>query len=234
MNAIYLNKRRRKGYTGTGYPWELTEKEILAILNNFPKTFEQSISENFNYAKAFLFKDQNLQESVHCKTHMKYKDILSNPRASMQKWLYLSKYLLKHPSLITQSMEEVIKSSELLKAVFVIRKCDIVPSKQEPTHKADLVITQDSTHSPLARQEALKLEITEKLIDKIDFLLDSMTLIKMQKASIGTQFKGLENLIKSYTMFKTEGITSNLQKINIKNLNVLQARELSRKTANQN
>jgi hypothetical protein len=38
-------------------------------------------------------------------------------------------------------------------------------------------------------------------------------------------------MIKAYTMFKGEGATPQFTKINIKNMNVLQARELSRKAA---
>ena len=230
-NWLLSQRRRKPGYSGSGYPWELTEEQVTKILENFPKTFDENITRRFTMYDVFLFRDKEFQKSLFDKMQTRPDDKKNRRefrRSSTAKWKWLVKYLLKHPSLVTKEMNEIIQSSELLKTYFIIRNFDITPVTED---KSVLTITQVNTDSPLANLEAKKLEISEKLIDRIDLVIDMMTPAKIQKASIGTQFKGLRDLIQSYTMFKSEGISNNLNQINIKNLNVLQARELSRKAA---
>ena len=225
---ILAAKRRKKGYSGTGYPWELTPEEIVSILKRFPKSYDDSISSKFTFADVFNFGEfGKIQDKLHLDKNI-LRDTKNLNTVSNNKFRYLSQYLLKHPSLITKDMSDVIHESEILKGTFIVRQATALPAV---SGESQLTISQDNTDTPLAKMELMTMEITEKLLDKASLALDYMTPQQIQKASIGTKAKMVENMIKSYTMFKSEGSNPHFTKINIKNMNVLQARELSRKSA---
>ena len=201
----------------------------MEILKRFPKTYDDSISQKFTFADVFVFSEDIMLKLHINKAELKDKKALAE--SGNNKFRYLNQYLVKHPSLITNEMSDVINQSEILKHSFIVRQMNFAPAV--PDKPAQLVISQDNTNTPLAKAELLTLEITEKLLDKASLALDYMTPNQIQKASIGTKAKMVENMIKSYTMFKGESGNPHFTKINIKNMNVLQARELSRKSAEQ-
>jgi hypothetical protein len=228
QNYILANKRRKKGYSGTGYPWEVTPEEVVDIFKKFPKTYEESISSKFTFPD--IFSDKDVRFKMHIDANL-VKDRGAFLISAKNKFKYLSQYLLKHPSLITPYMNDVIKDSELLRDTFIIRNAVLTPATVDKP--SELTISQDNTDTPLAKLELTRMEITEKLLDKASLALDYMTPLQIQKASIGTKAKMVENMIKAYTMFKGEGSSPSFTKININNMNVLQARELSRRAAEQ-
>jgi hypothetical protein len=87
------------------------------------------------------------------------------------------------------------------------------------------------TISPLVRIEAVKTDILENLIDKMQAMLSAMGTEKIRRASLGTLSKSFENLMKGYTMFKGEASSKSYLQVNIGTLNLQQKKELSLKTA---
>jgi len=200
-----------------GYPWGLREKEVMKIFENIKP------EENNFWIKSI--KDTKICRKLGIRNYyIKHEE--EGDKRAFQKVRYLMIVLSQHPSLVTQEMKKVIQDNESLKKLYVERKFEIV---KKPTGDVLILNKQDSEVTPLAREEEIKIDIMENMLDKMQIILNNLSVRKIQVSSLGTLSKSLENLMKSYTMFKGEIGPRTFNQININNLNLEQKKELSLK-----
>jgi hypothetical protein len=92
-----------------------------------------------------------------------------------------------------------------------------------------IVKVDDKNITPLVQEQAVKDNIMEGMMDKLELMIQSMTPKKIEKANLGVLTKSFENIMKGYLMFKDEVGPKNMTQINIQTLNLQQKRELSLK-----
>ena len=201
------------------FPWNLTENEVYDILKRFVDLFD---SKQPNcYLRTFT--ETKTQDKVVLRPYYLQNIAKGNDKA-YQKFRWMIGYLKQHPSLVTGKVNDAIEGSETLKKIFETRRIVLQPAGD---NQVAVTIAEDSNLTPLAREELLKTGIMSKIVDRIDAMLDSMSGQKIHRSSLGTLSRGLENLIKSYSMFKSEGVTNNFVQVNIGKMNLEQKRELS-------
>lgn len=230
-------KSKRQTNNFKGYPWELEEKEVLTLLCAFPKqviTREDVImakENDIDLKPQYVFLDAFLVSGLYdkCRFRSIHKD---NPaegdRMAYMKFRQLVRILERHPSLYTPEMKDTVSSNPILQEFFTVKKMKIKGSIVPPKDPNMPVVSE---LSPLARQETVKLDITNQLIDKIQMIVGYITPSKIKAASLGNLTKSLENLMKAYSMFKGESSPQTFIQMNIKELTLQEKRNLSNKMA---
>jgi hypothetical protein len=200
-----------------GYPWDLREKEVTALLASLDETKENPCLN--------AIKESSLMRKLGIRSY-EYSHPEVGEKKANSKVRYLMIALSQHPSLVTKEMKETIGQKESLKKLYVERRFEIV---KKPAGDVMILNHQDSEVTPLAKEEEIKIDIMENMLDKMQIILNNLSPRKIQVSSLGTLSKSLENLMKSYTMFKGEIGPRTFNQININNLNLQQKKELSLK-----
>ena len=225
----------KRGTNPLNYPWKLTATDIKKILSVAPDEVDlvENSRKNLKEKDSFTartFLDLFVKSKTVYKVGMRRYEV-DNPRVgnktAYHKFRYLVTVLLKHPGLITQDMEEEIKRSSFLQG-FLVNKTYHSLKLPESGEEVQ-VLSEDIPMSPVANQQEVKLRLLGNVMDKIELVVSNITAGKVQKAGLGTLSKSLSDLTKAYTVMK-DGVTmQSFNQYNIKNLNLVQKKELSQK-----
>lgn len=215
--------------TGKGMitiPWSLKERDLELLLEAGPQGQVEEIMEETPYLS--IFERAGLDEKLQLRNLVNKTE--ANKKA-YQKLRYLAIVLTKNPGLYTQTMRELIEGSPFWTKFLISKRMDLVKSTGQTLLQ---VLPKEVEMSPLGREETIKTEIQEELINKIQMTLRSLTASKISKAEMGTLTKGLENLMKVYSLFKGEGNGGKFLQINIGKMTLAEKREASLRAADTN
>ena len=207
-----------------GYPWKLNDHEIVVLLTMINEELRNA--NDFPYVKAVLH--SGLADKMKVRKHDQDETRHGN-LVCLKKIQYLTQALNQHPGLMTTDIRTMLEGMPQLGVVYSHKQYEVI---KNPNGNEVMVLNKsDEQISPLVREEALKTDIMENILDKMTIIMDSMTLKKIQSAQLGTLSKSLESLMKSYQMFKGEVGSKTLMQVNIGTMNLEQKRELSRNMA---
>lgn len=202
------------------YPWEFNEEQVERLLECCGKDRE------FPYAEGVT--ESKLTQKMGFKSWEEGEKDYFNKKCK-KKVKYLIMGLRAHPAICTPRMREIIKDSKVLNDGIEIAKTEIVAlGNQEVT----VINGSDEEARPMVREETVKTDILEQLLDKTVMILDQITLGRVKKMSGSQMTRSIEGLVKSYTIFKGEVKATPIH-VNIGRLTLNQKRELSRDLGNK-
>lgn len=229
--------KRKKGQK-VAYPWGLTETDVLKIFRVAPDEvdLEENSKKNLKEKDSFVartFLDLFVNSKTAYKIGMRRFEV-DNPRIgnrkAYHKFRYLVTVLLQHPGLVTRDMEEEINRSQFLKK-FLVHKT--YKALELPQSGQEVQVLDDNALSPMANQQEVKMRLVGQMMDKIELVVSNISDAKVRKAGLGTLSKSLSDLTKAYTVMK-DGVTmGTFNQYNIKNMNLIQKKELSQKVGSR-
>ena len=202
------------------YPWKANEDEIKKLLYWLNLAFERNIKYPYHYA----FQESGMMDKVGLRK-FEQEDPKKFNYKCWSKMKYLMIGLTWHPALLTEELKELIEANPDLKRLIQTKEYKLVKSGNEGV----IVKVDDKNITPLVQEQAVKDNIMEGMMDKLELMIQSMTPKKIEKANLGVLTKSFENIMKGYLMFKDEVGPKNMTQINIQTLNLQQKRELSLK-----
>jgi len=207
-----------------GYPWKITEQEVVTLFSLLAHSLSEG--EKFPYLMAVL--RSGLADKMRIRKYEQEFSRKGNLR-SFDKIRYLMTGLNAHPGLMTTDMRTVIEGTPELSKMYTHKSYEVV--KPVTGNEVMILNKSDGQVSPLVHEEETKTSIMENILDKMQIVLDNITVSKIKASNFSGLSKGLENLMKSYQMFKGEVGSKTLMQVNIGNLTLEQKRDLSRDMA---
>ena len=217
-------------------PWGIKEVEVEKMLLECPREKfwigdnPLDIKPEFNVSRLYIdiFVRSGMSEKAGFTYYLTNVDVAQGNRLARNKFAYLMRLLKQHPSLLSINAKQIIASSEFLRYVMGDKYIKYMPIKGSKS-KASIAVLSSNNISPLARQEIVKQDIMENLLDRMQQVVHEMTVNKIKSSNLGTLSKAMENMVKTYNMFKGESAPSALIQVNIKNMTLQEKRELSSK-----
>jgi hypothetical protein len=209
-----------------GYPWKLTEQEVVSMFALLAHSLKD---EQFPYLMAVL--RSGLADKMKMRKYEQEFSRKGNLKA-FNKIRYLMSGLNHHPGLMTTDLRTLIEGTPELSRMYEHKRYEVI--KPITGNEVMILNKADGQVSPLVHEEETKTDIMENILDKMQIVLDNITVKKIQLSNFGALSKGLENLMKSYQMFKGEVGSKTLMQVNIGNLTLEQKRDLSRDMAVKN
>jgi hypothetical protein len=215
----YLGSWKKVG----GFPWKLTEQEVVTLLSLLSKALE---GEQYPYLLAVT------RSGLANKMKLRKYEQETGRKGNLKCWSkikYLMDGLNHHPGLMTTNLRTLIEGTPDLAKMYQHKTYEVV--KPVTGNEVMILNKSDGQVSPLVHEEETKTNIMENILDKMQIVLDNISVKKIQSSNFGALSKGLENLMKSYQMFKGEVGSKTLMQVNIGNLTLEQKRDLSRNMA---
>jgi hypothetical protein len=200
------------------YPWGLTQDDVETLMEagDVPDGTQYPFIELVD--RADMAKKMGLDKISNRK--------IANNKA-YQRIRYLAIMLQKHPGMFTGTMRLYADQWPFLKMFFTTKSIRVLSAGED----REVTLVQTSEHSPLAKEETIKMELREEILDKIQMVVRSISEKKITKSELGTLTKSLENLMKAWSIFKGESTQSKLITINIAKMSLEQKKEASRRSA---
>lgn len=213
----------------TGYPFDLTEEQIIRLIYFFGarKLVKKSLATTGGkgdlYERFTSLEKKALEEffSWFGFVAPTRKLFISAYKALTLKFREILEFLRIHPAYITTEIYQALKTggyeNVISNIVLVIdENKNIVPRLVEPKHK--------NLATPLGEMEKTFWRIQEVALNKIEMILNDIKLKDVKKATLGNKARALRDIYAMLHMIKQTNKSPNLTLINL-NVNTAEPKE---------